>query len=48
MSIIRTGKPILVELIDLMNSVIILIFIISKDLNQMNNFPTLVLDCYFF
>ena len=40
MSIIRTGLPILVELIDLVNSVII-----SNDLTQMVNFPTRIPDC---
>ena len=40
MSIIRTGQPILVELIDLVNSVII-----SNYLTQMVNFPTWILDC---
>ena len=40
MSIIRTGLPILVELIDLVNSVII-----SNDLTQMVNFPTWIPDC---
>ena len=39
-SIIRTGVSILVELIDLVNSVII-----SNDLTQMVNFPTQVPDC---
>ena len=39
MSIIRTGLPILVELIDLVNSVI------SNDLTQMVNFPTRIPDC---
>ena len=39
-SIIRTGLPILVELIDLVNSVII-----SNDLTQMVNFPMLIPDC---
>ena len=39
MSIIRTGLPILVELIDLVNSVI------SNDLTQMVNFPTWIPDC---
>ena len=39
-SIIRTGLPILVELIDLVNSVII-----SNDLTQMVNFPTWIPDC---
>ena len=39
-SIIRTGVSILVELIDLVNSVII-----SNDLTQMVNFPTRVPDC---
>ena len=43
MSIIRTGLPILVELIDAVNSVII--FFISNDLPQMVNFPTLIPDC---
>ena len=43
MSIIRTGLPILVELIDLVNSVII--FFISNCLAQMVNFPTRILDC---
>ena len=38
-SIIRTGLPILVELIDLVNSVI------SNDLTQMVNFPTWITDC---
>ena len=37
MSIIRTGQPILVELIDLVNCNI---FSISNDLTQMTNFPT--------
>ena len=39
--IIRTGLPILLELIDLVNSVII-----SNDLTQMVNFPTQIPDCY--
>ena len=39
-SIIRTGVSILVEPIDLVNSVII-----SNDLTQMVNFPTRVPDC---
>ena len=39
-SIIRTGLPILMELIDLVNSVII-----SNDLTQMVNFPTRIPDC---
>ena len=39
-SIIRTGVSILVELIDLVNSVII-----SNDLTQMVNFPIRVPDC---
>ena len=38
MFIIRTGLPTLVELIDLVNSVIIF-------LSQMVNFPTQILDC---
>ena len=42
MSTIRTGLPILVELIDLLNSVII-----SNDLTQRVNFPTRILDCDF-
>ena len=41
-SIIRTGLPILVELIDLVNSVM---FSISNDLTQMVNFPTWMSDC---
>ena len=40
MSIIRTGLPILVELIDLVNSVII-----SNELTQMVNSPTQIPDC---
>ena len=39
-SIIRTGFPILVQLVDLVNSVII-----SSDLTQMLNFPTHIPDC---
>ena len=39
-SIIRTGLPILVELIDLVNSVII-----SNDFTEMVNFPTWIPDC---
>ena len=42
-SIIRIGLPILVELIDLVNSVII--FSISDDLTLMVNFPTPIPDC---
>ena len=42
MSIIRTGLLILVELIDLVNSVIIFV---SNDLTQMVNFPTRIPDC---
>ena len=42
MSIIRTGLPILVELIDLVNSYN---FSISKDRTQMVNFPTRIPDC---
>ena len=38
--IIRTGLPILVELIDLVN-----FCIISNDLTQMVNFPTQISDC---
>ena len=40
--IIRTGLPILVELIDLVNSYN---FSISNDLTQMVNFPTQIPDC---
>ena len=40
MSIITTGLPILVELIDLVNSVII-----SNELTQMVNSPTQIPDC---
>ena len=40
MSIIRTGFPILVELINLVNS-----SIISNDLTQMVNFPTRIPNC---
>ena len=40
-SIIRTGLPILVELIDLVNSVIRTL----NDLTQMVNFPTWIPDC---
>ena len=39
----RTGLPILVELIDLMISVII--FSVSNDLTQMVNFPTWIPNC---
>ena len=42
MSIIKTGSPILVELIDLVNSYS---FSISNDLTQMVNFPTRIPDC---
>ena len=42
MSIIRTGLPILVELIDLVNSYN---FSISNDLTLMVNFPTRIPDC---
>ena len=42
MSIIRTGLPILVELIDLVNCYN---FSISNDLTQMVNFPTRIPDC---
>ena len=42
-SIIRTGLPILVELIDLVNSVNN--FSISNDLTQMVNFSTQISDC---
>ena len=41
-SIIRTGSPIPVELIDLVNSVIIFV---SNDLTQMVNFPTRIPVC---
>ena len=43
MSIIRTGLPILVELINLLNSVFI--FSIANNLTQMVNFPTRFPDC---
>ena len=43
MSIIRDGLPILVELIDLVNSVII--FSISNDLIHLVNFPTWIPGC---
>ena len=43
MSIIRIGLPILVELIDLVNSVII--FMILNDLTQVVNFLTRMPDC---
>ena len=42
MSIIRTGLPILVELIDPVNCYN---FSISNDLTQMVNFPTWITDC---
>ena len=42
MSIIRTGLPILVELINLVNSYN---FSIANDLTQMVNFPTRIPDC---
>ena len=42
MPIIRTDQPILVELIDLVNSNN---FSISNDLTQMVNFPTQICDC---
>ena len=42
-SIIRTGLPILVELIDLVNSCYN--FSVSNDLTQMFNFPTQIPDC---
>ena len=45
MSILRTGLPILVELIDLMNSVIVIA--ISDHLAQMVNFPTQIPGCDF-
>ena len=45
-SIIKTGLPILVELIDLVNSVIMLEpVIILNDLTQMVNFPTRIPNC---
>ena len=44
-SIIRTGLAILVELIDLVNSVTI--FFIFNDHTQMVNFPTRIPDCDF-
>ena len=40
-SMIRTGLPILMELIDLVNSIIIFLY----DLTQMVNFPTQIPDC---
>ena len=43
MLIIWTGLPILVELINLVNSVVI--FFISNNLTQMVNFPTRIPDC---
>ena len=43
MPIIRTTVPILVELINLVNSV--LIFKISNNITQMVNFPTWIPDC---
>ena len=42
-SIIRTGLPILVELIDLVNSVII--FLSQMTLLRWHNFPGQILDC---
>ena len=39
MHVTRTGLPVLMELIDLVNCVI------SNDLTQMANFPTRILDC---
>ena len=39
-SIIRTGSPIMVELIDLVNC-----YNFSNDLTQMVNFPTWIPDC---
>ena len=42
-SIIRTGLPILVELIDLVNSYN---FSISNDPTHMVNFPTRIPDCF--
>ena len=44
-TIIMTGLPILVELIDLVNSVIIFLKFISNDFTQMVNFPTWIPDC---
>ena len=44
-TIIMTGLPILMELIDLVNSVMIFLKIISNDLTQMINFPTRIPDC---
>ena len=43
-SIIRTGLPILVELIDLVNSVMIFL---SQMTTQMVNFLTWIPDCYY-
>ena len=42
MSILRTGLPVLAELMDLVNSYN---FSISNDLTQMVNFPTRIPDC---
>ena len=42
MSILRTGLPVLAELMDLVNSYN---FSISNDLSQMVNFPTRTPDC---
>ena len=42
MPIIRTGLPILVEVINLVNTYN---FSITKDLTQMVNFPTWIPDC---
>ena len=42
-AIIRTGLPIMVELIDFVNSVIF--FFISNDLTHTVNFPTRIPDC---
>ena len=47
-SIIRTGLAILLELINLVNSVIILLYLncyFSNDLTQKVNFPTWIPDC---
>ena len=43
MSIIRTGQHVLVEMIDLVNSVVI--FSVSNDLAQIVHFPTWINDC---
>ena len=44
-SVIRTGLPILVEVIKLVNSVIIFLSEIGNDFTQMVNVPTRIPDC---